>query len=442
MQIDSSSNGRTRIGLTAALSLAMTAALASAQTAEWPQWRGPAGNGSSQAKGLPSTWDVSTGKNVLWTSPLTGHAAATPVVAGDRIFLVDAEGADVFARCLSLKDGSRLWAQKIGSGNKPWGPTRQNNMGTPSPCTDGKHVWFMTAGWKGEGGDLYCFDLEGKQVWKKNLQQGYGKWTHDFGSGSTPLLHKGVLYVPVLHRPESYVIALDAATGAEKWKTVRPTPAEDESRDGYGSPVIAVREDGKADVVIVGADLATAYDAETGKETWRADGLNPRKDRTLRIIVTPVVADGYVFVFTAKSSPIFAVRVGSGGEVTADKRFWTLEKETPDRATPAAAGGLLFIGRETGVALCVDAKDGKVLWRRRMPAVGDVKASPLVADGKAYFVNEKGVVMVMASSGTETEVAVNKFPDGHKVYASPVALEGKLLFRTDKALYCLGEKKP
>ncbi|HAA51473.1 MAG TPA: pyrrolo-quinoline quinone, partial [Planctomycetaceae bacterium] len=198
----------------------------------WASWRGPRGNGTSTEKGLAVSWDSK--RNVAWRVALPGASGATPVVWDDRIFVSTADGDDLSLVCISI-DGKELWRRRVGTGNRQVGfGDAEGNMASPSPVTDGRHVWVLMG-----TGDLACFDRYGKLVWKTNIQEKYGRFDIQFGMSSTPLLADGRLYIQVIHGPmrgaeePAYVVALDQKTGRQVWKKDRKTGAQMECKHSY-----------------------------------------------------------------------------------------------------------------------------------------------------------------------------------------------------------------
>ena len=267
--------------------------------ANWPQWRGPNSNGSTgTAHDLPVTWSES--QNVLWRTKLPSWSAATPIVWRDTIFVTSAEegftplrgGArpgqttpdKIFLLAVSRKDGSVRWRRQIDDGNRLF---RKQNSASPSPITDGANVWIMTG-----NGKFACFTMDGKEVWKRDIQADYGRFGLNHGYASTPLLGGNRLYVQVLHgmhtKDPSYVFAVDKATGKTLWKVERPTDATSESPDNYATPQMAI-VGGKPQLVVSGADYVTGHDLDIGKELWRIGGFNPTGNRANRAIASSVV---------------------------------------------------------------------------------------------------------------------------------------------------------
>src|SRR5258706_4473925 len=238
----------------------------------WAQWRGPNFNGSSSAKDLP---EKITKEDALWSTPIPGHSNGTPIVFGDRIFTTSYTPR-LFCYCLSKKDGKILWQNEVSEIS--FIKQGKNNSATPSPVTDGQRAIFLFG-----TGDLVAFDMDGKQLWKRNLQKDHGAWSYQWLYGASPLLYKGKLYVPVLNRNvpagqwrepkpgetlnDSYLLAINPETGKDLWKVVRPNDARIESQEAYTTPIPWERPAG-TQIILAGGDCITGHDPETGKEIW------------------------------------------------------------------------------------------------------------------------------------------------------------------------------
>lgn len=395
----------------------------------WPQWRGAKGRGVSEARGLPVTWTAESG--IAWRLPLPDRSAATPARWGQQLFLSTPNGEDVELWCVTA-DGKPAWKRKVGTGNRALGWNSKNNFATPSPVTDGKSVWVLAG-----SGDVACFDFEGNERWHRSLTADHGPITCDFGLGTSPLLFRDRLFVACIHRrAESYLLAIDSATGRDVWKTARPTSAIEESRDAYSTPAVYEHPDGRAEIVLCAADMATGYDFQDGREIWRHGDINLNNNPTLRIVVSPVTTPDLIYVTSAKRGPMYAIRPGGQGDITSSHRAWTQTENTPDVATPAVYNGLLFMIQEKGVLSCLDAQTGKPHWTERLDA-GYFPCSPLVADGKVYVGNEQGQVFVVAAEPKYKLLATNSLDD--QILASPVPAEERLYFRTEGALVCVGK---
>jgi outer membrane protein assembly factor BamB len=396
----------------------------------WPQWRGPDGDGISTENKLPAEWDA--GKNVAWKLPLPGMSGATPVVWNDRIFLTSEDGSDVVLLCVST-EGKQLWKSKLASGRARF-RNDEGNQASPSPSTDGRHVYAFAG-----TGDLACFDLDGREVWRFNTQDRYGKFRVFHGLHVTPLLHGDRLYLSLLHSGGWWVLAFDKATGKEVWKVRRESDARSENEHSYASPVLW-RGGKDAYLVVHGCDYTTAHRLEDGSEIWRLGDLNPKKSYhpTLRFVASPVAVPDLVVVPTAKGGPVVAVKPDAKGSVTAGSPFeqWRLPRGTPDVSSPLVHSGLVYLCRETGVLVVLDAKTGQEKSQQRLHAAR-YRASPLYADGKVYCTARDGTITVLKAGAKPEVLAVNKLPD--QLAASPVVSGGRLYLRGFEALYAISE---
>ena len=395
----------------------------------WPQWRGPNMNGFVAETNLPLRW--STTENVTWKLALPDFSGSTPIVWNDRIFLHVAEGTELYLLSVDRSRGVELWKKHLGGGNAK---VRKQNMSSPSPVTDGRLVWVMAG-----TGVLKAFDVDGKQLWARDIQQEYGRFGLNWGYASSPLLHKGVLYVEVLHGMKtddpSYVLAIDAATGKTRWRVERPTDAISESPDAYTTPAL-LRYDNKEEIVVSGGDYVTGHDLATGAELWRAGGLNPNKDRNYRVVASPFVAGGMIFV-SSRVRPLIALRAGGRGDVSKSHLVWSTD-QGPDVPTPATDGKYVYILNDRGILWCRDAKTGAEIWGNQRVRPGTYSASPLVADGKLYVTSEDGLTTVLEAGPVFKVLAENDLAD--YTLSSIAVSDGQLFVRTTQHLYCIGKR--
>jgi outer membrane protein assembly factor BamB len=415
-------------GFVFVMGLLVAQGAAAPSNTNWPQWRGPEMTGVAAAKNLPATWSAT--ENVAWKLALPEFSGSTPIVWNDRVFLNVGDGTELFLLCVDRQKGVELWRKHLGSGNAK---VRKQNMSSPSPVTDGKNVWVMTG-----TGLLKAFDFSGRELWSRDIQKDYGPFGLNWGYASSPLLVRDRLFVQVLHGMKtddpSYVLAIDAASGKTIWRVERPTDAVQESPDAYTTPAI-LRNGGKEEVVISGGDYATGHDPATGAELWRAGGLNPGKDRSYRIVASPVVANGLIYV-PSRVKPLIALRVGGRGDITASHVAWTTD-QGPDVPTPAVTDKYIFILNDRGILWCRDAKTGAEIWGDQRARAGTYSASPVVADGKLYVTSEDGVTTVLEAGPTFKVIAENDLAD---YTLSSIAVAGSQLFiRTTKFLYCISK---
>jgi outer membrane protein assembly factor BamB len=414
----------------AALTLVLLGAAAAAPSAEnWPQWRGPALNGISPEKNLPVRWSKT--ENVAWKLPMPDWSGSTPIVWGDRIFLSVAEGGDLYLWCVDRTRGVALWKQRLGGGNVRM---QKQNMSSPSPVTDGRNVWAMTG-----TGILKAFDLAGKEIWMRDIQRDYGRFGLQWGYGSSPLLHEDALYVQVLHgmrtNDPSYLLRIDKATGKTIWRVERPTQARFESPDAYTTPAL-LRYGASTEIVITGGDVVTGHDPATGKELWRANGLNPSNDGSYRLVASPVVY-GDVIVAPSRERPIIALRAGGRGDVTRSHVLWS-SGNGADVPTPVTDGTYLYVVNDRGIMWCIDLKTGKDVYSRQRVRSATYSGSPVIADGRIYVTNEDGVTVVVKAGPTFQVLAENDLDD--YTLSSPAISDGQIFIRTSKFLYAIGSR--
>ena len=397
----------------------------------WPNWRGPTRDGVSSETGLPVEWD--TQRNIAWKLEMPAWSGSTPVIWNERIFInvaVDDDNIELWA--LDRTDGAVLWQRHLSDGNRR---LQKQNMSSPSPVTDGESVWVMTG-----TGILTAFDFEGNQRWRRDIQESYGRFGLNWGYASSPLLHAGALYVPVLHGMRtddpSYLLRIDAATGDTVWRVERPTQARRESPDSYITPAL-LRYDGVTEIVVTGGDAVTGHDPETGEELWRADGLNPRREGHYRIVASPVVHDGVIYAPT-RIRPMLALRPGGRGDVLETHVLWRTD-DGPDVPTPVSDGEYLYVVNDRGIVFVMDAKTGEPVYGPERLRRGTYSASPVLADGKIYVTNEDGVTSVFRDGPEFELLAENDFDD--YCLSSPAISEGQIFIRTTGYLYAIGERR-
>jgi outer membrane protein assembly factor BamB len=414
---------------------------------DWPQWRGPTLDGVSHCTDLPTEWSES--KNVVWKVPLPSWSAATPIIVGDRVFVMSPSqlergtaddgrrhpgGPEILLLCFHRSDGKLLWERRLDGGNILY---RKNNMASPSPVTDGAHVWALTG-----TGVLTAFDMDGNQRWRRDLQEQYGAFGLKYGYASSPLLYENLIIVQVLHGTRttdpSYVVAFDGVSGEVVWHHQRRTDAEHECPDAYTTPTISTCN-GRTGLVISGADYVTGHDPRTGREIWRAGGLNPDKSRIYRICSSPV-AVGDLIIAPSRVKPLLAIRAGGTGNVTETHTLWRLTRGGPDVPTPVSDGKHLFVVDDKGFVSCVDIHSGDVIWGPQRTARGTVSASPLLADGRLYITNESATTTVLDAGPEFNVVATNRLDDEYTL-SSLAASRGFIFVRTSTHLYCLGQSE-
>ncbi|MEC9002341.1 MAG: PQQ-binding-like beta-propeller repeat protein [Planctomycetota bacterium] len=430
--------------------LALVLMVSSVAHAEnWGQFRGPHFNGSTTEKNLPSKWSQT--ENVAWVADLPGASAATPIIWGDHVFVstTDAKAKTLKAICLDRKTGKVLWSHEISKGiNRD----SRSNYSAPTPATDGKHVVFFFG-----NGELITYDFAGKKIWARNIQKDYGGFHFGWTFSTSPVLFDGKLYLQVLQRDvpvrqeesdgknhDSFILAMDPATGKELFRHVRPSKAKAESREAFTTPT-PVSLNGRKELLVVGGDAISGHDLDSGKELWRWGTWNPGRIGHWRLVPSPVVGEEVVLVCAPKRDPIYAIKTGGSGQLSDKSIAWTSKETrdlTSDVPTPAFAYGDFFILSDVRKSLSrVDPKTGKAKWTMRTPGTFKYEASPLVADGKVYIVSFVGdVIVVNAEDGKIISENWMDKPADDPVRSGIVASQGQLFIRVNEKLFCIGKK--
>jgi outer membrane protein assembly factor BamB len=414
-----------------ALMLLLTAAVTSV-SANWPAWRGPAGNGVSAERNLPIKWGAT--ENIAWKLPMPQWSGATPVIWNDLMFLnvAEADGDALSLWAVNRSTGVPLWKRRLSGGNHR---ERKQNMSSPSPVTDGITVWMMTG-----TGFLRAFDFKGTELWMRDIQKDYGRFGLNWGYANSPLLVDGDLIVPVIHGMKtddpSYLLRIDGKSGKTEWRVERPTKAIRESPDAYITPAL-VRHAGLDEIIITGGDVVTGHDPGTGKELWRAAGLNPQNDPAYRIVASPLVHQDVV-VAPSRERPVLVLKAGGRGDVTVSHKLWEFHNG-PDVPTPVTDGTYLWIITDRGVVYCADLRSGAAVYGPQRLAPGTYSASPLLADGKIYITNEDGTTSVFAAAPKFELLAENKLDD--YTLSSIAVKDGQLFLRTAGWLWAIGARR-
>lgn len=421
-----------------------------AMAENWPHWRGPAFNGSSEATNLPVAFGKD--KNVAWKVQMPGPSASTPVVWGDKVFVSagDPQAEKLYAMCIDRNSGKVLWKHEVASGYQK---DDRSNYSSPSPVTDGELVVFFYG-----NGELAAFDLDGKKLWARNLQADIGEFNFLWTFSTSPTIYDGRLYMQVLQRDfkpdrsrpiaeaapqaggESYILAIDPKTGKDLWRHIRPTDAKVESREAFTTP-IPYEHDGRKVLLVHGGDYMTGHDAATGKELWRSIDHNPQKIGHHRTVPSAVAGAGVILSAEPKKGPLYAYKAGGSGRI---EPIWQTQGSElgADVATPAFSDGHFFVlsdaTRDDRMVKLVPAT-GKVVWSTELPGRFKWEASPTVADGKVYCMNFNGDVVVLdATSGKILASNPMGEANADMIRSSIVALDGQLFIRTNGWLYCVG----
>ena len=395
---------------------------------DWPQFRGPYFNGSTDETDLPASWSRS--ENIVWKTSLPGPSSATPSVVGELILVtaIDSDSSEISALALNRGTGEILWNVPIAYGELNQGYGRENFMTEPSAVSDGEKAIFLFG-----TGDLVAFDLAGKALWHRNFQAEYGPFRINWGYASSPLLYEGRLYVQVLHRHDGYLLCIDPETGRNLWKISRKTNARAESREAYTTP-LPLGEREKTLILIFGGDYLTAHDPLSGTERWRWGGFNPKGRENFRAVASPVIGDAFIYLSAPQQNPLYALELRR----EAPRLAWTFDHPTADVATPVYYRDRLFLlaGRRK-VLTSLHPKSGEVIWQTPLEVRTFLRASPMAADGKIYCISADGEVVVL-SAADQLEILARIEMGEYPCRSSIVASRGRLYIRTGENLYCVG----
>lgn len=419
-------------------------AVAGDAAVHWPSFRGPGARGVAEGSATPVEWNVEAGENIRWKTPIPGLAHASPIVWGDRVFCVTAvkEGKaelkvgyygsvqpvedesehEFRLLCLDKASGEILWSRTAWRGVPAVKRHPKGSHAASTPATDGEHVvaFFGTEG-------LYAYDFAGKLQWKKDfglLDAGWYRMPKaQWGFGSSPVIHAGRVIVQCDVQGDSFLAALDVATGKELWRTPRdevPT---------WSTPTVHVGRQ-RSQIIANGYKHIGGYDLATGRELWRLRGGGDIP------VPTPVVGHDLIFITNAhgRMAPIFAISTDAAGELSQDPAesehmVWAWARRGNYMQTPLVYGDYLYCCSDLGIVRCIDARTGERIYRERLGGGRTVfTASGVAADGKLYFTSEEGEVSVLRAGPRFERRAVNEM--GETCLATPAISEGALFFRT------------
>ena len=413
----------------------------------WPTWRGPAGSGVSPELKLPEQW--SEQENIAWRGKLSGSGVSSPVVWGERVFATSqrgtgsarpgprlGQGADASAAerslrtaevgqgsvtflvdALSRADGRRLWTYELKAAGDVPSVHDKHNLASASPVTDGERVYAVFG-----TGQVAAVDVDGREVWVRNLSQDFGDWHINWGNGSSPMVHRSALIVIVYHGPASYLIALDTRTGKQLWKTDRP------GHVSYSTPLVVPGPRG--DELLVNSSVGIeAFDPLTGEALWHFNESNQFP------IPVAMHHDGIVYWSRGyRSGPYAAIRPGGRGDISKSHVVWHVPTGAPYVSSLIYYDGLLYMAGDVGVITAVDAKTGERVWRERLGGI--YTASPVAADGKIYLLSEDGETIVLRAGRTSQVLSRNRIAG--RILASPAISAGRLFIRTDDQIVAIG----
>ena len=420
--------------------------------ADWPHWRGPSASGVSPETGLPIEWNDTSG--VAWRVPIRGAGVSSPIVSGEQVFVtsqlgrgvarsgprlfqsgdaqaagevalaqneaLDVRGGAVFlVSAFDRATGRQIWEHALPAEGTLPAVHEKHNLATPSPVTDGSRVyaWFGT-------GQIVALDLSGQRAWTRNLAEEYGPFQINWGHASSPTVYRGLVYLICYHEQTSYLLALDARTGATRWKVDRPAGTL-----SYSTPLVVETATG-AELIVNSSVGVTAHDPATGQELWHFSESNRFP------IPMPLQSDGVIYTSRGyRSSPFMAIRPGGTGSIADSHVVWRVPTGCPYVSSLVHYDGLIYMMGDVGVLTVTDAKTGSRVFQDRLGGV--YSASPVAADGKIYLLSESGETIVLAAGRTPRVLARNQL--SARQLASPAIAGGRLFIRSDDALYAIGQ---
>lgn len=398
-----------------------------AAAANWGHWRGEAGNAVSSDATPPTEWSET--KNVKWKTAIPGRGSGSPIIWQDRVWVVSAvsprgQGGERLSRlqfvlfCFDRESGDLKWRRTAVEATPHEGTHRTNGFASASPCTDGQHV-YAHFGSRG----LFCFTLDGQLVWERQL--GKMRTRATFGEGSSPTLVGDKLIVPWDHEGPSYLFALNKKTGETLWRTPRDEPS------CWATPLI-IEHDGRQQVIMNGQHYARAYDLESGRELWRCGG------QTQRPVASAVSANGLVFVGSGfRGSFLGAFRPDGKGDIEGSSSVvWTVDRDTPDIASPLLSNGRVYFYKgKSGLLSCFDATTGKPHYKTKRTGLTTIYASPVAAGGYVFLTDRSGKTVVIKDADQFETVSVNSV--GETVDATPAPVDDQLFLRGEQHLFCI-----
>ncbi len=400
---------------------------------DWPQFRGPKGNATSDEKGLPIEW--SSEKNLVWKTELPGPGSSSPITLGDRVFLTcytgygldrqqpgDMQGLQRHLLCLDRAKGTILW-DKVAETELPEQPYKQwiprHGYASSTPAADSQRVYAFF----GKSG-VVAFNHGGRQLWHADV----GSQVHDYGSGASPVLFNDLVIVNAGVESGS-LVGLDKRTGNEVWRA-------DGISNAWNTPLLVELPNGKTELVLEIKGKVAGFDPATGERLWTCDtGISDYVCPSL------VAHDGIVYSLGGRSGSGLAVRAGGRDDVTQTHLLWKGTKRGPNVPSPVYYDGHLYFTTDSAVVRCLDAKTGEFIYEKRLEhPSGDMWPSPVLADGKLYFVSSRGRTFVLAAKPQFEQLAHNDLGDSDHFNASPAITGGQLFLRSDRFLYCVGKK--
>jgi outer membrane protein assembly factor BamB len=408
----------------------------------WPRWRGPLATGAAPQANPPTTWSETD--NVKWKVAIPGFGTSTPVIWGDRVFVLTAKPSGTkpeappaagnpfgsfnpedtyqfIVLCYNRADGSLRWQQVARAEVPHEGHHRDHGFASASPVTDGEHL-YVSFGSRG----IHCFDLEGRRIWERDL--GDMQTRNSFGEGASPALHGDTLLITWDHEGEDFIVALDKRTGETRWRQERNEPTS------WATPLI-VEHENRPQAIVNATSKVRSYDLASGAVLWELGG------QTVNVIPSPVAQNGVVYVTSGfRGSALFAIQLGASGDLAGtDAILWRHDKSTPYVPSPLLyADQLYLVSGNTGMLSAFDTKTGRAHYEaERLPGIFGIYASPVAAADRVYVMGRDGTAVVLKSGPTLEVLATNKLDD--KVDASLALVDRELFVRGHQHLYCIAE---
>lgn len=410
-----------RLGLTVWLQLTALTLCAH----EWPEFRGPTGQGHSPAKDVPVRWSGT--ENVAWKTAIPGSGWSSPVLVNDRLYLTTAKSAEgapglsLLVLCLEARDGKVLWSTEVFHPESGSSLHRKNSYASPTPLLrDGRlYVHFGHLG-------TACLDLDGRVLWRQTSI----KYPPVHGNGGSPVLFGDRLIFSCDGMTNAMIVALDRRTGEVSWKTPRGNDSLPK-KFSFSTPLL-ITNAGRVELISPASGGTYAYDPATGRPLWRVS-----TGTGFSVVPRPVFAHGLLFVNTDYDFPkLYAIRPGGDGDVTATHLAWQTGRGAPSTPSALVVDSELYFVSDAGVATCADAKTGQVHWNERLG--GGFSASPVFADGRIYFQNEEGIGTVLKAGRTFEVIARNDL--GERTLASYAVDDGTLFIRGAQHVFRIGKR--
>lgn len=388
---------------------------------DWPEFRGPTGQGLSTAPHVPVHWTATS--NVAWKMPIPGEGWSSPVRVGERIYLTTAlpsdGGLSLRALALDASDGRMIWNTEVfHEPSAGRGIHQKNSQASPTPLVSGERL-FVHFGHLGTA----CLDLAGQVQWRQTSL----RYPPVHGNGGSPILAGDVLFFSGDGASDPFVVGLDSQNGEIRWRRPRESTA---SKKFSFSTALFITNGVRPEIISPGSGMVGAYDPATGGELWRVtygEGYS--------VVPRPVFAHGLLFIGTGYDRPnLLALRPGGEGDLTPSNIVWKTSRGAPNTPSPLVVGDELYFVSDAGVATCVDARTGRVHWNERLG--GDYSASPVHAEGRIYFLNEAGLTLVLEAGTNFVTLARNDLEE--RTLASPALSEGALFIRTAGHLFRIG----